>query len=141
QPAVEEHAAGQLQPSFAVPRQQFLSDAVAVVMREYVDGAIDAQFGQQRLLDVRLLEQAVVMPARLGRVAEAEHVAGDHPVALRQRLPERLPVPAGGGKAVNKQQRLALTCRPVADRQTTEREALRSLTPLRQARGTPVHWR
>ncbi|MCY1457635.1 hypothetical protein D9M71_749450 [compost metagenome] len=86
-----------------VPRQQFLGNAVAIVVGQHVHRPIDAQVDQQRLVQVRLLQQPVVMAARLVGIAKAEQVTGDDPEAPRQGLPEVVPVPGGGGKAVDQQ--------------------------------------
>jgi len=87
-----------------MPRQQLLSDAVAIVMRQHMDRTVYTQLRQlrqQRLLQIGLLDQAVGVPARLGRIAEAEHVAGYQPIARRKWLPDLVPVPAGGGKSMD----------------------------------------
>ena len=46
QPAIKEHAAGQRDAPFAMPRQQLLSDAVAIVMRQHMNRAVDTQLRQ-----------------------------------------------------------------------------------------------
>ena len=87
---------------------------------------------QQRLLQISLFQQAVGMSTGLGRVAKAEHVAGNHLVTLSQRSPQVMPVPAGGRKAVNQQQRLSLTGRPVADVMAVKAKGLPRTAPIRQ---------
>ncbi|MNL15842.1 hypothetical protein D3C87_1368540 [compost metagenome] len=129
QAAIEEHTTGEVDARFVMPGQQFLGHAVAIIMGEYVHGLLDMQMGQQRLLQIGLLQQAVFVVHRFGRVAEAEHVAGNHPVALRQRLPEVMPVPTGSREAVDEQQRLTLPCRPVMDGLTMELERLAAFAP------------
>ncbi|MNH37819.1 hypothetical protein D3C79_987740 [compost metagenome] len=83
-----------------VPRQQLLGDAAAVVVGQQVHRLVDLQVGEQGLLQVCLLHQAVGVIDRLGRIAKAEHVASDHPEALAQRPPQVVPVPTGGGETV-----------------------------------------
>ncbi len=143
QPAVEEHAGGESQPTFVMAGEQFLGDAVAVVVGQHVQRLVDSQAAEQRLLQVGLFQQAVAMPARLGRVAEAEHVAGQYAVAPRQRFPEVVPVPGGAGEAVDQQQRLALPGLPVADREALEVQAAALRAPGLQgdARQRRAHWR
>ncbi|MNL57144.1 hypothetical protein D3C87_1806840 [compost metagenome] len=92
----------------------------------------DTQVSQQRLLQISLLEQAVVVVHRFGRVAEAEHVAGDHAIALSQRLPQVMPVPTGAGKAMNEQQRFTLPRRPITNGLAAEDECLAAFAPDRQ---------
>ena len=65
----------------------------------------------------------------LGRITEAEHVAGNHPVTLGQWLPQAMPVPTGGGKTMDEQQRLTLPRRPVTDVLATENESLAAFAP------------
>ena len=101
QSTVEKHTTGQAQSLLVMPRQQLLGDAVTVVMGQYMHGRADGQMGEQRLLQVRLLEQAVGMPTRLGRVAKPEHVAGNHLITLGQRRPQVVPVPGGGREAMD----------------------------------------
>ncbi|KES20813.1 hypothetical protein FG99_28270 [Pseudomonas sp. AAC] len=139
QPAIEEHQRGQLDLSFQVPRQQFLADAVAVVVDQQVHGLAHRQMLQQRLLQVGLLMDAVGVVARLGRIAEAEHVAGDHPVAPGQRLPQLVPVPGGAGEAVDQQQRLARAGLPVADGVAVEVEGAPLRAPVAQGDGDAGH--
>jgi len=57
------------------------------------------------------------MAAWLGRVTETEHIAGNQPVTRGQWRPQVMPVPAGGRKAVDQQQRLGsgVARRPVAN--------------------------
>ena len=123
--------------------EQFLGDAVAVVVGQHVQRLVDSQAAEQRLLQVGLLQQAVAMGARLGRIAEAEQVADQHAVALRQRLPEVVPVPGGAGKTVDQQQRPPLPGFPVADREALEIQGAAPPPPglqgnAGQRRG---HWR
>ncbi len=141
QPAIEEHAAGQRDAPFAMPRQQLLGDAVAIVMRQHMDRTADTQLRQQCLLQVGLLDQAVGVPAWLGRIAEAEHVACSQPVTRRQRLPDLVPVPAGGGKAMDQQQRLTFAGRPVANALAAEREFASVRAPRVQCHAFGAHTR
>src|SRR5690606_34770367 len=69
QAAVEQAQAADARLALQIPRQQFLGDAVAIVMGEDVIAA-HTQLRQQRLLDVRLLQQTVGVPPRLGGKAE-----------------------------------------------------------------------
>jgi hypothetical protein len=85
------------------PGQQLLGDGVAVVVGEHV-AAADPGLGQHGGAQVRLLADAVVVAGGLGRAAEAEQVRGDQAVALAQRRPQRVPVPAAGREAVDQQQ-------------------------------------
>ncbi|MNO08320.1 hypothetical protein D3C81_2309060 [compost metagenome] len=50
-----------------------------------------------------MLKQAVIVIDRFGRVAETEHVTGNHPITLGQGLPEVMPVPTGAGEAMDEQ--------------------------------------
>ncbi|MND66730.1 hypothetical protein D3C80_581290 [compost metagenome] len=129
QPAIEKHATGQFHPRLVMPGQQFLSHAVAVIVGEQVHWLLDIQVFKQCLLQIRLLQQAVFVIRRFGRIAEAQHVASDHAKALGQWLPQVMPVPTGGWKAVNEQQRLTLACCPVADALATEYERLAAFAP------------
>ncbi len=87
------------------------------------------QVVEQGLLQIRLFQQAVAMVHGLVRIAETEHVAGDHQVALGQGLPQVMPVPTGRGKTVDQQQRLALPRYPVADGTAMKVEILATLAP------------
>ena len=49
-----------------MPGQQFLSDAVTVVVGQHVHRLIHPQMLQQSLLQIRLFQQAVAMVQRLG---------------------------------------------------------------------------
>ncbi|MNR33295.1 hypothetical protein D3C85_1509570 [compost metagenome] len=69
------------------------------------------------------------MVLRFGGVAKAEHVTGNHPIPLDQGLPQVMPVPAGGREAMDEQQRLTLTRRPVTDGLATKYERLAALAP------------
>ncbi|MNX94774.1 hypothetical protein D3C86_1270210 [compost metagenome] len=129
QPAVEKHTTGQLHPRFVMPGQQFLGHAVAVIVGEQVHWLLHIQVFKQCLLQIRLLQQAVFVIRRFGRIAEAQHVASDHAKALGQWLPQVMPVPTGGRKAVNEQQWLTLPCCPVADALVTKNECLAALAP------------
>ncbi|MNF96477.1 hypothetical protein D3C84_792680 [compost metagenome] len=112
-----------------MPGQQFLGHAVAVIVGEQVHWLLHIQVFKQCLLQIRLLQQAVFVIRRFGRIAEAQHVASDHAKALGQWLPQVMPVPAGGRKTVNQQQRLTLTRRPVTDAVATEQERLAAFAP------------
>ncbi|MNT33578.1 hypothetical protein D3C72_1695120 [compost metagenome] len=129
QATIEKHATGQLPMRLVMPRQQFLGHAVAVVVSQQVHRLLDTQVSEQRLLQISLLQQAVLMIGRFVRIAEAEHVAGNHAITLGQWLPQVMPVPTGGRKAVDEQQRVTLPCRPVMDAMTTEHERLAALAP------------
>ncbi|MNC52336.1 hypothetical protein D3C75_1016780 [compost metagenome] len=129
QPAIEKHTAGNVRLSFMMARQQLLGDAVTIIMSEQVHRLIDLQVLKQGLLQVGLFDQAVKMMHRFGRVAKTKHVTGYHPVSLGQWRPQVMPIPARRGKSVDKQQRLALPCRPVANGLTAEGKT--------QAPGTP----
>src|SRR5690606_16140566 len=96
--------------------------AVAIIMSQHMDRAVDSELRQQRLLQIGLLDQAVGVPTRFGGIAEAEHVARNQPIARRQWMPDRVPVPAGGGETMDQQQRLAFASRPVADALVAESE-------------------
>jgi hypothetical protein len=108
--AVQEAHRLQLQPAPAlraallVAREQLLGHGVAVVVRQHVDAA-DAQPLQQRLVEVRLVRHRVRVGPGLGREAEADHVRR-HPggEACGQAVPHPVPVPGGGGEAVDEQQ-------------------------------------
>src|SRR5471032_1436900 len=109
--------------------EQFLGDAVAVVVGQHMHRLLHAQVVEQRLLQIGLFQQAIIVVHRLGRFAEPQHVARDHQVALGQRLPHVVPVPAGGGEPMNQQQRFALPGHPVTDLTATEDEFLATFAP------------
>ncbi len=115
-----------------VPRQQLLGDAVAIVVGQHMHRAIHPHVRQQRLLQVSLLQQPVVMTTRLGGVAETQQVTSDDAEAPRQRFPEVVPVPGRSGEAVDQQQRFALPRRPVADALATEVHVLCLGAPVAQ---------
>ncbi|MNN62683.1 hypothetical protein D3C81_1780080 [compost metagenome] len=98
-----------------VSSQQLLGHAAAVIVCQQVHRLVDLEVGKQRLLQVGLLDQAVAMVERLGRIAKAEHVAGDEAKALGQRRPEVMPIPTCRRESMQKQQGLSLPCGPVAD--------------------------
>ncbi|MNF12453.1 hypothetical protein D3C80_2139410 [compost metagenome] len=54
-------------------------------------------------MQIGLFQQAVFVADRFGRVAETEHVTGNHPITLGQGLPEVMPVPTGAGEAMDEQ--------------------------------------
>src|SRR3989344_7665335 len=87
------------------------------------------QVVEQRLLQIRLFQQAIVVIQRLGRIAKPEHVAGDHQVALGQGLPQVMPVPTGGREAMDQQQRLTLPGHPIANGVATKNKTLAALAP------------
>src|SRR5690349_7222948 len=64
---------------------------------------LHAEMAEQRLLDIRLLQQAVGMAPRFSGEAEAGHVAGEHTVALGQRLAPAVPVPAAATTTIDQQ--------------------------------------
>lgn len=70
-----------------MPGQEFLGDAITVVVGQHMHRLFHPQVFEQGLLQVSLFQQAVIVVQRLGRVTEAEHVAGDHQVPLGQGLP------------------------------------------------------
>ncbi len=127
--AIEEHATGNFDAFFVVPSEQLLSNAVAVVVGEDVHGLFNLQMGKQCLLQIGLFQQAVGVIARFCRIAETEHVAGDHLITLGQWLPQVVPIPTGGGKTVNQQQRFTLPDCPVADRLATKDKSPAALAP------------
>ena len=139
QSTVEKHATGQAQTLLVMPRQQLLGDAVTVVMGQYMHGRADGQMGEQRLLQVRLFQQAVGMSARFGRVAKPEHVAGNYLITLGQRRPQVVPVPGGGREAMDQQQRRALPGCPVANRVAIEDEVAALTAPIRQGNAGQRH--
>src|SRR5690606_34975240 len=143
QTAIEEHATGQWQVPVLMPGDQLLRHAVAIVMGQHVQRALFANMRQQHLLQIGLLQQAIGMAARLGRVAETEHVAGDQPITLGQRRPQAMPVPTGAGKSMNQQQWLGrrVTGDPVTDRVTAKVQRLALRTPFIQGDAwQPTHW-
>ncbi|MNY73381.1 hypothetical protein D3C86_2121590 [compost metagenome] len=83
-----------------VPRQQLLGHAATVIVGQQMHRLVDPQVVEQSLLQVGLLHQAVGVIDRFGRIAKAQHVAGNHPEALGQGPPQVVPVPAGSGEAV-----------------------------------------
>ncbi|MOA28259.1 hypothetical protein D3C78_1491870 [compost metagenome] len=101
QPAVEEHATGDLDLVFVVPGEQFLGNAVAVVVSKQVNRLPDLQMREQCLLQVSLLQKAVGVIERFGRITKAQHVAGNHSISLGQRLPQIMPIPTGGRETVD----------------------------------------
>ncbi|MNH18017.1 hypothetical protein D3C79_777060 [compost metagenome] len=103
QTTIEEHATGDLRAALVVAGEQLLGDAAAIIMPEQMHRLLDLKMREQCLLQVGLLQQAVIMVQRFGRVAKAEHVTGNHPKTLGQGCPQVMPVPAGGGKAMNEQ--------------------------------------
>ncbi|MNP26773.1 hypothetical protein D3C76_1196450 [compost metagenome] len=129
QAAIEKDTTDEVDARFVMPRQQLLGHAVAVIVGQHMQRAPHIQVREQGLLQIGLLQQAVDVIRRFGGVAETEHVTRDHPVALRQRLPQVMPIPTGGGKTVDQQQRLALPGHPVTDGMTTEHEDLAALAP------------
>ncbi len=87
-----------------LPRQQFLRHRVAVAVADDVDAA-HAERGEQALLQVGLVGDGVVVVARLGRIAEADHVGGDdRGETLAQRGPQPVPVPGRDRRAMQQQQ-------------------------------------
>ena len=55
QAAIEKYAAGQLDARLVVPRQQFLGNAVTVIVGKHMHRVCDLQVREQRLLQVGLL--------------------------------------------------------------------------------------
>ncbi len=129
QRAVEQGATGDVRPAFVVTRQQFLGDAAAIVVGQQVHRLDDAQVLEQCLLQVGLLDQAVAVIERLGRIAEAQHVARHHAKALRQGCPQVVPVPTGGRKSVQQQQGRALPCCPITNALAPKGETAPTGTP------------
>lgn len=66
-----------------VTREQLLRHAVSVVVREHVD-ARGAELAEEALMQRRLVYDRVVVPARLVRPAEADHVGRDDAKTRRQ---------------------------------------------------------
>ena len=67
--------------------------------------------------------------ASLAFKTEAEHVAGNHPITLRERLPQVMPIPTGGREAMNQQQRFTLPRHPVANGLAAKHKALPAFAP------------
>jgi hypothetical protein len=111
--------------------QQLLRHGVAVVVGEHVvvPGAFAAQ---QPFAELGLLGDAVAVAARLRRIAEAQQVERDQRELLRQRLPQRRPVPACRRKAVDQQQhRQARLDLPTHEQRAERRgHALAAFTPV-----------
>ena len=143
QAAVEEHTTRQLQLPLLMPRDQLLGNAVTIVVSQHMRRAPFANMGQQCLLQIGLFQQAIGMPTRLGRVTEAKHVAGDHPVTRSQRRPQAMPVPTGAGKAMYQQQRLgrSVTGNPVPNRVAAKVQRLPQRAPFVQGNARQLtHW-
>ena len=105
-PPLRRHTDRSRDPSraLALPREQLLRDAVAVVVRQHVHRR-DAEVRQQRFVQIGLVAQRVRVVGRLGREAEAEHVGRDDAEARGERRPQLVPVPRRARKAVDAEQR------------------------------------
>ncbi|VFT43778.1 Uncharacterised protein [Pseudomonas aeruginosa] len=124
--------------------EQFLGDAVAVVVGQHVQRLVDSQAAEQPLLAGRPAPAGCSGWARgLAESPKPSRSQTSTAVALRQRLPEVVPVPGGAGKTVDQQQRPTLPGFPVADREALEIQSAAAPPPglqgnAGQRRG---HWR
>ena len=116
-----------------VASEELLRDRVAVVVREDVK-ALDAEGPEEPLVQRRLIEDRVVVRARLVGVAEADHVGGDHAEASGEPRPDRRPVPRRAREAVDRQERGAFALGPVRDRVSPMPVGARRRPPLLERR-------
>lgn len=122
-----------------VAREELLRHAVAVVVREHVD-ALGAELAKQSLVQRRLVDDRIVVRARLVRPTEADHVGRDDAKARRQLRPQGMPVPRCAGEAVDRNEPRAFAAERVEDRVTAMPVRAAVATPLieRGARTGPV---
>jgi hypothetical protein len=109
------------------PREQLLADAHAVVVR-YQRGARHPVVTPERLGQVRLLVDRVVVRGRLVAVAEAEEVEEQQPAPLGQFGRKRLPV-VGAGREPVQDREPGRGLRPLRAREQLEAPGPHPLAP------------
>ena len=120
-PTVETDCVGQDQPvdPFRMPHRHDLRHAAADVMRRQIDPAKTERIHQPDQ-DPRLRGNRDIRARGLVRCAVVKHVGRDHPVALRQFGDHVAPQKAGGGDAVQQDQRWPIARVQIGDAVTLD---------------------